>query len=196
MNAQQDESALSEPELQYLEAAGLRNAAFRLETMELMNKRAHTVATLALGGGGALCAFAIVKVSSPPGFAALIAAGVWLFLVALFAVVKCLHTSDVRPPATEPVKLMGALREWSTYLEASKLDADVPGADSIRIQNVSSLARLREGQLKVLDKTILQYAEINNASAANLNNAYLLAVATPVIAGLTAWITATLCHCA
>ena len=70
--------------LDYVEAQAQRLTAFRLETMELLNKRAHTLATLQLGGGGALAAFGVALLDKPrlhwAAVGVLVAAALWFVL--------------------------------------------------------------------------------------------------------------------
>ncbi len=47
--------------LDYVEEQGRRNAAFSVETLELMNKRAHTLLTLLLAGAGATGTMALAQ---------------------------------------------------------------------------------------------------------------------------------------
>jgi hypothetical protein len=144
--------------LYYVEAQAQKLSAFRLETMELLSKRAHTLVTLLLGGGGALAAFAISLLEKKVEswlYVGVFAAAAWLFMIAALATLKCLRTLEVVPPGFNPRGLL-----------ASPLPVD----------------ELRRWALESLDGRMQGWAQRNNSQALWLDRAYLAAAVTPLVA--------------
>ena len=94
--------------LDFIEAQAKTLTAFRLETMELLNKRAHTLITLQLGGGGALASLAatLIEKSAPCWVVlGLVTAAVGLLLLAAIGAWLCLFTAPIVPPGNTPKNL-------------------------------------------------------------------------------------------
>jgi hypothetical protein len=150
--------------IEFIEKQAERLSGFRLETMELLNKRAHTLVTLLLGGGGGAAAYAV---GQPPEREwvtwALGAGALWLFGVAFYAVWKCLRTAEMFPPGEEPGYLL-------------------PEA-------VRPVEELREGCLRSLDARMKAWAERNTEVGVSLNHAYIAATFTPLamVVGVVGW---------
>lgn len=148
--------------LEYIESQAAKNASFHIEGLEILNKRAHTLVTLQLGGGGALGAVAMsmVEKSAPIWvYGALFTATAWLFWIAYQTTRKCLMTSAIRPPANTPLNLL-------------------PG--------VTDLPSLRLEELKQLDARLKEYAQRADAIGIALNRAYRRTAITPVLASAAA----------
>lgn len=145
--------------LDFVEKQADRLASFRLETMELLNKRAHTLATVLLGGAGAAAVYYLKTIGE--GAASLVmarhllSAAVWLFAVAAVVVWKCLRTGLSYPPGEEPAALL-----------------DYTG----------DLSSLRQGCLRTLDLRTRQWADRNTTCGVWLNHCYLAAILTPIVA--------------
>lgn len=148
--------------LDYIEAQAAKLTAFRLETMELLNKRAHTLVTLLLGGGGALAAFGIgllEKQAQPWIVAGVLCAAMLLFVVAGVGAWRCLSTEVVYPPGNEPLNLL----PYRLQL------------DAMRLAELSSLQVRQEG-----------WAAGNSRKGLWLNRLYMATALIPLAATVLA----------
>lgn len=150
--------------LDYVEAQAQRLTTFRLETMELLNKRAHTLATLQLGGGGALAAFGVALLDKPrlhwAAVGVLVAAALW-FVLAAWTTRNCLVTEELYPPGNEPQTLL---------------------------QYTHDLPALRRSELlSVQDRQVL-WRKRNEALSLALDKAYMATALTPLPACAAAWV--------
>lgn len=162
--------------LDYVEEQGRRNAAFSLETLELMNKRAHTLLTLLLAGAGATGTMALAQLG--PGGARWVlwpaaAVSMWWFALAAWVAVKALRTREVRAPAGEPGALLKHFEELHHFARSAALD---------RAQELDALEELRRDELHTLDATAHGYRQASTAVAGALDKAYLGAAVTPLLA--------------
>lgn len=163
--------------IDFVEKQAIANGTARLDALETLNKRAHTLATLLLGGAGAMGTFALgqwPKVDGPLTAVPLLGASVWCFLVAGWVVVRCMQTRALYPLHNEPATLQALLLEVRSVVEFRGND------DAILLE-----ARWREvgrvgGAIRSID-------EANAAVARALNWAYRGAVVTP-LAALVGWV--------
>lgn len=162
--------------LDYVEEQGRRNAAFSVETLELMNKRAHTLLTLLLAGAGATGTMALAQLG-PGGVRwvlwPLAAVSVWWFALAAWVAVKALRTREVRAPAGEPVALLKHFEELHHFTRSAALE---------QAQDLDALKELRQDELRTLDKTARGYRQASTSVAWALDKAYLGAAGTPLLA--------------
>lgn len=106
--------------LDYVEAQVTRLTSFRLESMELLNKRTHTLITLQLGAGGGLAAFAVNLLGKPVErwiIVGVVIAAALLFLLAAVGVLLCMFTESIYPPGNEPEILMEQVAVRNDLLE-------------------------------------------------------------------------------
>jgi hypothetical protein len=146
--------------MEYFEQQAAKTTAFHLESIETLNKRAHTLVTLLLGGAGAVGTVAIgMAERNGPWWwlVALFGAMAWLFAVATYIVRKGLMTEVIYPPGNEPANLL-------------------PGE--------GDLDSLRREELKQVGHRINGYVKRNGAIAAALDRAYQFTAATPIICGV------------
>lgn len=170
--------------LDFIEEQARRNAAYSLESMELMSKRAHALVTLLLGGAVATGGYALNLVGKPGALWSLVglaAVSLWWFAVAAFAVVAALRTRECRAPANSGQALLDYFNgPLATHAAAN-------GGESF-----DRLAALREGELKTLSATVQVYCRNSNAVAWALDKAYIATALTPLVAaaamGLLAWL--------
>ncbi|WP_092002930.1 hypothetical protein [Polaromonas sp. OV174] len=161
--------------LDYIEAQAGKNAAFRLETMELLNKRGHAMLALLLGGAGAAGAYALGRLGQPDAlwsFSALVPVALWWFGLAAWVAVKICRTQELYPPTNEPQKL---LEYMEGPLEVYRAELTAEGR-----QPESALVMLRRSELLSRQSRIDGYVKNNMTVAARLDRAYLCAAATPV----------------
>ena len=145
-------------QIDYIEARVKELVAFKLETMELLNKRAHLLITLQLGSGGALATFAagLIDKSAPYWLVTGVVAGALMLLVtASVGAQLCLFTEPVLPPGNEPKNLMTLDKE---------------------------LAALRLGELAAVQKRLEQWSDRNARIGAALNGLYIATAAIPLLA--------------
>ena len=160
--------------LDFIEAQGQRNAAFSLEGLELMSKRAHALLTLLLGGAGATGAYALGQLGKPDSAWTVWALGgvsFWWFFLAAWVVVKVLRTQEVRPPACDGQALLEQSRALNDYVRDAKLEGESPS---------EVLTMLREGEIKNLQIAGDGYKAASIAMAHALDSAYTGAACTPV----------------
>ncbi|HEY5582562.1 MAG TPA: hypothetical protein VIK56_15635 [Rhodoferax sp.] len=160
--------------LDFAEAQGQRNAAFSLETLELMSKRAHALLSLLLGGAGAAGAYALGQIGKPGGawsLGALGAVSLWWFVLAAWVALRALRTQEVRAPACDGQALVEHARALDDYIKQAKYEGESP-ADVLTL--------LREGELMTLQKTADDYRSASKSIAQALDRAYLWIAITPV----------------
>lgn len=172
--------------LDFVEEQGRRNAAFSLETLELMSKRAHALLTLLLGGAGASGTLVLAQLG-PAGTRwmlwPLAAVSIWWFLLAGWVAVKALRTREVRAPAGSPEALLSHHAQLVIY-----------AADALKEtrDTIDPLAELRRDELATLAETAKGYRRASWGAADALDKAYLGAAVTPVWAlaalGLARWL--------
>ena len=153
--------------LDYVEDQARRNVAFRLETRELLHKRATQLCLLLLGAGGAIAAWSLEKigVSISAGAVALLSVAAWLFVVSGWVAARCLPTAEAMPPGNEPGNLL-------LYLDKKKQ----AGAS-----DAQALEETRRAELDALQKRIKGYAAVNQNAAMRLDLAYKAATMSPII---------------
>lgn len=162
--------------IDYIEAQASKNAAFRLETMELLNKRGHAMLVLLLGGAGAAGAYALGRLGQPGGvwsFCALAPIALWWFGLAAWGAVKVCSTQEIYPPTNEPRKLLDYLEG---PLEVYRAELTSEGQ-----QPEAALVLLRRHELLSLQKRIDGYVQNNSTVAARLDRVYLCAAGTPIL---------------
>ncbi len=172
--------------LDYIEAQAQKSAAFSLETLELMTKRAYALLTLFLAGAGTAGTFALNQLAKSEGrfvMWALGAVSLWWFCLAAWVALRALQSREVRPPANSGADLLsylqGPLADYCKELEAEGQ------------AQPSGLALLREGEIKVLAQTAKQYTAASTQIATALDAAYRGAICTPLVAFvglLPAWL--------
>jgi hypothetical protein len=170
--------------LDFIEDQSRRNAAFSLESMELMSKRAHAMVTMLLGGAVATGGFALNLIGKPGALwslGGLAAVSLWWFAVAAWAVLMALRTRETRAPANSGQALL-------TYLDGPLAAYALEnGGDDF-----DKLAALRRGELMTLEATVHGYRTNTNAVAWSLDAAYVATACTPLLAmvgaGLSAWL--------
>lgn len=100
---------IDEKVLEYMEAQTAKLSAFRLESMELLNKRANVLITLQLASGGGLAAFAVnlIEKDLAPEVVVrgVIYAAIGMFMLALASAVSLMLTRKILPPGNEPNNL-------------------------------------------------------------------------------------------
>lgn len=151
--------------IDYVEAQTKDWADFTLETMELLNRRAHTLVTMLLGGGGALLAYSLTLLErSAPGWLVAMAASsaVWLLFLSAVGVLRCVRTLPLIPPGNKPGPLL------------------------VRDQ---VLDEMRKERLIDLGGRVKSWAERNVVQADWLDRIYMAAAATPLAAGVAALVT-------
>lgn len=114
--------------LDWVETQVQKLATFRLESMELLNKRANVLVTLQIGGGGGLSAFAVNLLDKDvprPIILGVIIAAVMLFVLAAVAVLMLMFTESVLPPGNEPQNLLDDVTAKKTLLEVRKEELDM-----------------------------------------------------------------------
>lgn len=151
--------------MNYIEAQAQAWANFSLETMELLNKRAHTVVTLMLGGGGALMAYVFTLLERKTALWLVVLAAVaalWLMAWATVGVFRCVRTLSMVPPGNMPGPLLISQQ---------------------------SLEDMRRERLVELGGRVQAWGQRNVRQAEWLDRIYFAAAATPVAAGAAAWAT-------
>ena len=144
--------------LDYIEAQVATLVAFRLETMELLNKRAHTLIALQLGGGGALASFAasLIEKAAPAWLVlGVVVAAVGLLLIAAVGAWLCLFTAPVTPPGNTAKNLY---------------EPELPLDD------------LRAGELAAVDVRLAEWGTRNRSVGVALNWLYAATAAAPLLA--------------
>ena len=152
--------------IEYVEKQVERLATFRLETMELLNKRAHTLVTWLFGGASALGAYfvSLLERGSPPWMAsAALGAALWLFWVAAVTARRCLMTGLMLPPGEEPEPML-----------------DYSG----------SLEEIRQVNARRLGARTRAWASTNTQCGTWLNYCYLAAACTPIVGAVAAGLAA------
>lgn len=173
--------------LDFAEKQGQRSAAFSLETLELMSKRATTLLTLLLGGAGATGAYALGQIGKPGSLWALCALGavsLWWFSLAAWVTVCAMKTQVVSAPAGGGLALLEQAKKYDDYIKQAKIEGESP-ADCLTL--------LREMELRILMKSQDGYRNASALTARALDVAYIGAAATPAfaVAGLAiAWLLA------
>lgn len=162
--------------LDFVEEQGRRNAAFSLEGLELLSKRAHTMLALLMGGAGAAGGVALGHLG-PTGNAQVLAGlgtvSLWWFCLAALLAFRALPTRTMRAPAGEGRVLLDHARAGlADYIKQARLEGE-PVSDA--------LALLREGELQVLQKTAGQYRDANKAMARVLDVVYRASAVTPLL---------------
>ncbi len=117
--------------LDYIEQQGQRSAAFSLETVELMNKRAQALLTLLMGGAGATGSYALAHIGEPNSrwvVFCLGAVSVWWFFLAAYVTWRGLASRKIRAPAGWPQMLLDQLKGPLTryVAEVGRQQGDVP----------------------------------------------------------------------
>ena len=95
--------------LDFIEAEAKENAAFHLACTETLMREANTFLNLLLAGaGGGLALMVSLAEKSAPLWQSVGTASVsvYLFLLSVFLLFKCLRVRPVYPPANEPKNLM------------------------------------------------------------------------------------------
>jgi hypothetical protein len=147
--------------LDYVEAQVSRLTSFRLESMELLNKRTHTLITLQLGAGGGLAAFAVNLLGKPVErwiVVGVVIAAALLFLLAVAGVLLCMFTESMYPPGNEPEILMRQV--------------------SVR----NDLLALRAAEIMSVQARQAQWAERNHRVGGALNFLYFFTAIVPFAA--------------
>lgn len=157
---------IDEKALDYIERQAGVLSVFRIETMELLNKRANTLVALQLAGGGSLAGFAISITGKAPhcAFVAVLVASGLLFLLAVAGVCLCMFTQSVYPPGNTPDNLLGSAGTSSDLLQ------------------------LRHAELLSLQVRQSSWADRNNQVGRRLNNLYLATALVPMVATGVAWL--------
>lgn len=122
--------------LDYVEAEAKASGEFQIACRDAVLKEANTtVAGLFAGGVGALAYAVNLAGKGGMDWAAwgMAASSVYLFAIALMAVVKCLTTQMVWPPANDPVLLLTA--------EELKGVGEEEGLKALRVANLHSKQR-------------------------------------------------------
>lgn len=165
--------------LDYIEEQGRRNVAFSLETLELMNKRAHTLLTMLLGGAGASGSVALAQWAaggSPWLVVPLAAVALWWFLLAYLVLTQALATQEVKAPAGHPGRLLDHLQgPLAVYAQELRAESGVV-ADTLTL--------LREGEIRKQEEAGALARAASSVVARALDRAYRLAACTPVVAVL------------
>ena len=151
--------------LDYVEREAKENIRFHLDTLETLNKEAHTLLGLQLVFASAAFGYAL-KMAEPGEPVALAVGAVvltaWLGALAALTAVRCLMHAPVEAPANEPENLL---------LDGVELDA-------------LRLAELDNVQVRI-DRNQSRNAETGRA----LNTLRLLTIVSPLVFGLAAAVT-------
>jgi hypothetical protein len=162
--------------LDYVEEQGRRNAAFSLETLELLNRRAHLLLTVLLGGATTAGGVALGQLGGSGNLPVLVGLGVvalWWFALAALLAFRALPTNEVRPPAGDGAALLqharGSLADYCIAVQKEDGGA------------VDVLTKLREGEVRTLAETAASYRTASTATARVLDVVYRAAACTPLL---------------
>lgn len=148
--------------IDYAEKAGLENLRFRLQNTEALSKDATSTLTYLLTGIGGSLAYAVSgfekSVLSPLTVGAAVLS-VWLMAISALLVFRCIKTSDLQTPTNEPLNLFTLEHDFLV---------------------------IRKNELKNLDERIQKTRERNRKTAFWLDSVRLLAIASPIIFGVSA----------
>jgi hypothetical protein len=159
-------------EYDWIEKAGIENLKGRIATADTLAKEAVTTLTVLLAGAGGAWAYAIRlldEVATRGGVAAVVAA-VWLTLLSMFLVLRCLMISAIPAVYNQPGQLLK--RPESGY----------------------SFDQWRLAELKNIEVRIKQAVRRNDEMAKRLNLVRALATSTPVLSLIGVWLFARLAH--
>lgn len=173
-------------ELTFIETQAQKAAQFNLDTLELMNKRAHALLAGLLAGAGATGSYALGQLGKADGVLLLYVLGavsLWWFALAAWLTLSALQSKSVRAPANSGKAL---LEYWLGPLQIYFKEIQAEGGTP-----PSALTLLREGELKKLAETAAGYLKASTAIAGALDFAYRGAVCSP-LAALLGWAAANL----
>lgn len=162
-----DEAATSvfEPgELDWIEKHGLENLKGRVGTADILAKESATTLTVLLAGAGGALAYAakLLDDGASRGTVAASAAAVWLTLLSILLVIRCLKIDAIPPVYNQPGQLLGR------HVAGHTLDS------------------WREAELKNIEARIDDACKRNDEVARRLNIVRMLATLTPVLAAMAA----------
>lgn len=153
---------LESGELEWMETAGIENLKGRIATTDALAKESVNTLTVLLAGAGGSWAYAlkILDEGATRGAVAACAAGAWLTLLAMALVAACLIIRSIPAVYNQPGNLLR------------------------RQQSGESYTQWRIGELRNIDVRIKRATARNNLTATRLNWIRILAIATPLLAGM------------
>ena len=95
--------------IEWVEKQAAENLRFRLQNCEILAKEANSLLTILLTAIGAMVAYSIKTFpenSVPDLLLGAIITTIWLMLIAVILVVKCVVTSEITPTGNEPNNLL------------------------------------------------------------------------------------------
>lgn len=155
----------------YIKKEALANGAERLGAYDELKRRSHALATLLLGGAGAMGAYGLGLLEKSPESAPavpLLGSSLWCFLVAGQVVWCCLQARALHPLHNEPRILQDLLPE---------IHKAIGTADDAKV-----LVELRWREIGRIQGSIELLNKANAGMAAQLNRAYQFTVGAPVAA--------------
>lgn len=165
-NATSSDYIFEPNEFEWVEKAGIENLKGRLATADTLAKEAATTLTILLAGAGgswAYCIKLLDEAATRAGVAAFVAA-LWLTLLAMLLVWRCLMIGKIPALYNQPGQLL------------------------LRHQHKMTLAQWRKGELDNIEERIGKAVARNNETARRLNIVRILATLTPVISALAVWV--------
>jgi hypothetical protein len=161
------QSRMFEPgEYDWIEKAGIENLKGRIATADTLAKEASATLTIFLAGAGGAWAYAVKlldETATRGGVAALIAA-VWLTLLAMILVLRCLRIEAIPAVYNQPGQLLQRQQAGETLDEWKRVE------------------------LENIEARILDAVRRNDLMAKRLNDLRMLATLTPVLAAAGVWL--------
>lgn len=150
--------------LEWVEKAGQENLRFRLQNSETLAKEAAWTLTVLMAGMAGSLAYAAKGFEQSPPTSLAVGAGVlamWLMIAGFMLVIFCMLTTSLPAPTNEPKNL---------YQKDFPLEA------------------IRQVELRNLQERIEQTAARNHRVAAWLDRCRLLALASPLVFAIAAFV--------
>lgn len=164
--------------LEFAEQQGKQAAAFSLDGVELMNKRAQTLLTMLIAGAGAAGAYALGQLSASGSLWVLCALGavsLWWFVLAAWVAWRVLPSHEVIAPAHSAQDILAQAVAYDDYIKQARSEGETP-ADCLTL--------LRQMEIRLQDKAIESYRALSVRTAVSLDRVYRAAACTPIWAAL------------
>jgi hypothetical protein len=155
--------------LDWVEKAALENIKGHIKSAEDMKRESNGALTVILAGAAGSLAYAAKFLEAPSQMDLAVAFGAlafYLFALGATLVHRCLRIGEFPPPTNEPAHLN---------------------------QKQYSVNRLREVELRNMQRRIEAAAAINESTAGRLNRIWMAATASPLVAAI-AFFLSHLCH--
>jgi hypothetical protein len=148
--------------IDYAEKAGLENLRFRLQVTEALLKDATSTLTFLIAGIGGSLAYAASGFDKANLSALAVGAAVlslWLMVISALLVIRCMGSQELQTPTNEPLNLF---------------------------KPEYAILEIREVELRNIHERIQRTRKRNEKMATSLDAVRLLAIASPVVFGLSA----------